>query len=72
MTTALSYRKSGLFRHMCVDQTVCFQEARDPGTGACVSHCKEVITGQSKMFSLLLHFAQYFSMSELDHSLNFG
>ena len=72
MTTAVPYRKSGLSRHMYADQAVYFREARDPGTGACVSHCEEMITGPSKMFSLLLHFAQHFSMSKLDHSLNFG
>jgi len=72
MTTALPYRKSGLFRHMYADQTVCSREARDPGTGACVGRCKEMITGQSETFGLLLHFAQHFSMSELDHSLDVG
>jgi len=68
MITALPHRKSGLFRHMYADQTVCFQEARDPGTGACVSRCKGTITGQSTTFSLLLHFATLRSFySQLSH-----
>jgi hypothetical protein len=72
MTIALPYRKSGLFHHTYADQTVCFREARDPGTGACVTDCKEImITGQYKTYDLLLHFAQHLSMGELDHSLNF-
>jgi len=71
MTAALPYRKSGLFHHTYADQTVCFREARDPGTGACVS-CKEMMMGPSTTFILLLHLAQHFSMSILDRSLDFG
>jgi hypothetical protein len=47
-TTVLPYRTSGLFRHRDVDQEVCFPEAPDQVTGACVSHREDMITDQSK------------------------